>query len=54
MQPGVIILTLTGLIGKLLALTLLGLVGILSLAKDTDLDLHGDGLVADLVWMQAL
>ena len=54
MQPGVIILTLTGLINELLALTLLGLLGILFLAKDTDLDLRDDGLVADVVWLWAL
>ena len=46
-QPGVIILTLTGRTGDLLALTLLDLLGKLSfLAKDTDLDLLDDGLVA--------
>ena len=45
---------LTGLIGELLALTLLGLLGTLFLAKDTDLDLCDGGLVADLVWLWAL
>ena len=45
-HAGVIILTLTGRTGDLLALTLLNLLGKLSLAKDTDLDLLDDGLVA--------
>ena len=43
-QPGVIILTLTGQTGDLL--TLLDLLGNSFLAKDTDLDLLDDGLVA--------
>ena len=47
MQPGVIIFTLTGQTGDLLVLTSLDLLGKLSfLAKDTDLDLLNDGLVA--------
>ena len=45
-HTGVIILTLTGRTGDLLALTLLDLLGKLFLAKDTDLDLLDDGLVA--------
>ena len=44
-HAGVIILTLTGQTGDLLVLTLLDLLGKLSLAKDTDLDLLDDGLV---------
>ena len=53
MQPGVIILTLTGQTGDLL--TLLDLLGkSLFLAKDTDLDLLDDGLVAVGVWLRAL
>ena len=51
-HAGVIILMFTGQTGDLLAL--LDLLDVLFLANDTDLDLLGDGLEPDGVWLHAL
>ena len=53
MQPGVIILTFTGIIGDLFTLTLLGLLGVF-LAMDIDCEWHGVGLAAGLGTIQGL
>ena len=53
-HAGVIILTFTGRTGDLLAPAFLDLLGTLSLANETDLDLLIGGLVLEGVWLHAL
>ena len=52
-HAGVIMLTFTGRTGDLLAPAFLDLLGTLSLANDTDLDLLICGLVPEGVWLRA-
>ena len=53
-HAGVIMLTFTGRTGDLLAPVFLDLLGTLSLANETDLDLLIGGLVLEGVWLRAL
>ena len=53
-HAGVIILTFTGQTGDLLAPAFLYLLGTLSLANETDLDLLIGGLALEGVWLHAL
>ena len=53
-HAGVIMLMFTGQTGDLLAPALPDLLGPLSLANDTDLDLLTGGLAPEGVWLRAL